>query len=321
LLPDVVAHLLPPFGCYYFIIFYISLLTFICQCFFQGAKQVMELPVFSDLTSIEKELPFTLRGAGHNYVQKTISRPYGFPVYQIILCREGSGTIVLKDTESTIQPGQAIVLFPEEPHKYFPSEERWIISWVSFHGFQLADLFFKMQIKGSGVYNVTEPDLVDRNIAKAAALLSQPSVEHRLQGSALVYSMILDCYYQLHHAKRPMEELSQTALEPALYIIMNEYHRSIPLEELANACDISRQHFIRLFKASFNAKPTEYINTIRIEKSKELLSRFPDMKISDISRLCGFKSESYFSSVFRQYENMNPREFRNNTPSGHNHLS
>ncbi len=228
----------------------------------------MELPVFSEPTSIEKELPFSLRGAGHNYLQREVSRPFGFPVYQLLLCRKNSGVITIKGAETTISPGQAVVLFPEEPHRYTPSDQQWIISWVSFQGFQLADLFFKMQVKGSGVYHVTDPEYLDSRIAYAAQLLSQPSVEHRLEGSALVYSLILSCYHQLHQVRNPLDQMLPSNLEPALHIIMNEYHRSISLDELANACDISPQHFIRLFKSAFQAKPTEYINSIRISKSK-----------------------------------------------------
>lgn len=270
----------------------------------------MELPVYSDLTSIEKELPFTLRGAGHNYVQNEIVRPFGFPVYQILLGRTGTGTVEIKGKRSVVKPDQALVLFPEEPHRYAPDGDEWVISWISFHGFQLADLFFKVQVRGSGVYTVKNPAQLDENIERAVNLLSDPRVENKLRGSALVYAVILECYYQLGRVKDALDETSPKVLEPALRIILNEYHRSIPLDELADACDITPQHLIRLFRSTFQQKPTSYINTVRIDKSKELLRRFPEMKIGDIARLCGFKSESYFSSVFKRFETMKPRDYR-----------
>ncbi|GEM_PF-3930189 len=54
---------------------------------------LMELLVLSVLTTIEKELPYKLYGAGHDYKQEETHRPFGFPVYQMLLCTNGHGIL------------------------------------------------------------------------------------------------------------------------------------------------------------------------------------------------------------------------------------
>jgi len=272
----------------------------------------MELPVFSELNTIERELPFTLHGAAISYIQNKVYRPFGFPVYQIITTNVGSkpGKVELRNISYILEEGQALILFPEEPHSYSPQDSEWNVDWISFQGFQLADLLWKMRIQESGIYTVSDPKILHARILEATRLLQNPTLKNKFSGSALVYSLLLEGYFQFHLRQEESSLQEPAILEPALTMIKNEYHKTLSLEDLSVACGLSVQHFIRLFKTAFTLRPTEYINLLRIEKSKELLSRFSDIKISDISRLCGFNNESYFCMVFKKYEHLTPREYR-----------
>ncbi|MCF7944140.1 MAG: AraC family transcriptional regulator [Spirochaetia bacterium] len=272
------------------------------------------LPVITKLSAIEKELPYTLNGAAVNYEQKKIDRPFGFPVFQFIVTQKnsGKGILLLDGAKIQIQENQVIILFPDTPHAYYPENAKkpWIVNWISFQGFQLTSLLRKMNIQNSGVYFLSKPKLMNSKINESKTLLSNPTIENKLTGSSLVYSLILDSYHMLHNYTPRKKEIPKSVLDPAIYIIINEYSRPITLDELANSCNLSKQHFIRLFKKSFSEKPTEFINRIRIEKSKELMNSFPDMKIGEVSRLCGFKNESYYALVFKSLEQNTPRQFR-----------
>jgi two-component system, response regulator YesN len=54
---------------------------------------------------------------------------------------------------------------------------------------------------------------------------------------------------------------------------------------------------------------SRYLKEKRLEKSARLLKE-KKMKISQISRLCGFDSENYFRQQFRLRFGMSPRQFR-----------
>jgi AraC family transcriptional regulator, arabinose operon regulatory protein len=271
---------------------------------------LMELPVLSVLTTIEKELPYKLYGAGHDYKQEETHRPFGFPVYQMLLCTEGHGILEMNGQKYPVLPGKAVILYPDESHIYYPESEFWIVSWISFGGYQLHDLLDKMNIKGTGVFDVENPKRIEDKVKQAVNLLVEQSTASRLESSVLVYSMILDCYYLFHKQGEMLYKETASILLPALRIIRNEYSRSLVLEELSNACGMSVQHFCRIFKEAIQYRPSEYINSIRITKSIELLLNHHDMKIQDIIERVGFKSESYFCSVFKKQEGVTPGQFR-----------
>ena len=75
-----------------------------------------------------------------------------------------------------------------------------------------------------------------------------------------------------------------------------------------NAC-CSRQELQKLFRIHFNETPFEHFGKMRLATAVEFLknSRLP---IKEISVQCGFKSQLYFSTVFRKHYGVPPREFR-----------
>ncbi|MGO4270323.1 helix-turn-helix domain-containing protein [Paenibacillus sp. TAF58] len=57
-------------------------------------------------------------------------------------------------------------------------------------------------------------------------------------------------------------------------------------------------------------RPFEYINRFRIQKAKEFLQQFPDMKVKCIDEMVGFESPSYFIKRFKKSEGITPNNFR-----------
>ena len=57
-------------------------------------------------------------------------------------------------------------------------------------------------------------------------------------------------------------------------------------------------------------RPFEYINEVRINKSKELILSNYNYSISTISKKAGFESPSYFGMQFKKIEGMTPGQFK-----------
>lgn len=82
------------------------------------------------------------------------------------------------------------------------------------------------------------------------------------------------------------------------------------LSLVSDALSITPTYFSAFFIREVGVGFNEYITNLRIEKAKKLLSH-TNRRISDISAECGFRSASYFNSVFRKVTGMSPGEFRN----------
>ena len=65
--------------------------------------------------------------------------------------------------------------------------------------------------------------------------------------------------------------------------------------------------------------PMHYLNDLRIEKAKELIST-NTMKLSDVASMVGFSDSLYFSRVFKKTTGIPPKEYQQslltaNTPN------
>src|SRR6056297_1611223 len=69
-------------------------------------------------TEVENELPFQLFGAGCDFYQYAIERPFGFPVYQWIQTIRGTGVLATQGTELPVGANEGMLLFPDEAHRY-----------------------------------------------------------------------------------------------------------------------------------------------------------------------------------------------------------
>jgi YesN/AraC family two-component response regulator len=95
----------------------------------------------------------------------------------------------------------------------------------------------------------------------------------------------------------------------AIRYISKNYASNITLNDVAEQVHLNPAYFSSLFKQSTGSSFKEYLNMVRIEESKRLLSN-TDYSIMDISQAVGFEDQSYFTKIFKKYTGLTPREYR-----------
>lgn len=95
----------------------------------------------------------------------------------------------------------------------------------------------------------------------------------------------------------------------AVRYIEQYYNQKIQLNQLADICGYSPDHFRHVFKEETGMTPTQYIRQIRIDKSKQMIREQGDKNLTSIALDCGFASLSQFGSVFRQLTGQSPSDF------------
>ncbi|MNO01034.1 HTH-type transcriptional activator Btr [compost metagenome] len=78
---------------------------------------------------------------------------------------------------------------------------------------------------------------------------------------------------------------------------------------MAEVTGITPQHLCTVFKKTTNIRIFQYINSVRIKKSKELLLHHSQMQVKEIAYLAGFEDANYFCSVFKKHEQLTPNQF------------
>lgn len=99
-------------------------------------------------------------------------------------------------------------------------------------------------------------------------------------------------------------------LSPALDYIQKEYTKdNIPISLLAELCGMSEVTFRSIFTNSMGITPVKYINNLKLEHAKELLTS-SDRSVTEIAELSGFHDECYFSREFKKRVGTSPSEFK-----------
>ncbi len=91
--------------------------------------------------------------------------------------------------------------------------------------------------------------------------------------------------------------------------ITDNLKEDLNLESIAHNFNLSPYYFSRSFKEVMGCNLTDYINTIRIKKAKELLIE-NKMSIKEIGYTVGYSDPNYFSKVFKKYEGYSPKEYK-----------
>ena len=83
----------------------------------------------------------------------------------------------------------------------------------------------------------------------------------------------------------------------------------VRVAELAEVLNISVYYLCHMFKAATGITVTDYCNSLRITKAKQLLIG-TDESINDIAQKCGFCTAAYFAEMFSRAESISPTEYR-----------
>ena len=92
-------------------------------------------------------------------------------------------------------------------------------------------------------------------------------------------------------------------------IIKNDYARLETLEEIADRIFLSLSWANRVFKKKTGFTIYEYLLQTRMNKAKELLLD-PVHKISEIGQMVGYTNNAYFSTAFKNYTGITPKQYR-----------
>jgi len=96
------------------------------------------------------------------------------------------------------------------------------------------------------------------------------------------------------------------------YISANYWDTNITASMFAEKLSITPQHFSRLFKQYIGLSFPDYVNDIRLKKAKELIDKYMELSINEISLKAGFNNSSYFSKAFRNMFGVTPTRYKQN---------
>ena len=102
-------------------------------------------------------------------------------------------------------------------------------------------------------------------------------------------------------------------MEPRIYrvirLMLSELGRERPLEELAQAVNLSASRLRHLFKDETGLSPAQYLKAHKLEKARLLLET-TFLSLKEIMHQAGFADRSHFMRDFRKAYGLPPLQYR-----------
>lgn len=124
------------------------------------------------------------------------------------------------------------------------------------------------------------------------------------------------CFYLSRVMNRMMENVFRfpqsnhaSQIRKAVEHIENHASEKLSLQDVADLVYLTPLYFGRVFKRETGSSFSNYVNRVRVEKSKVLLLN-DALRLTDIAQLTGFEDQSYFTKVFKRVEGVTPDKYR-----------
>ena len=245
--------------------------------------------------------------SGHIFAQngRKIERPSGRNDFLLLYIAKGKELFYL---ESEILAGEGSFIFfrPFEKQEHIHIDNKTgEFYYVHFNAPEDFDLF---GFESSVVYNIKQSVKV-RDIFE--------EIISELQTKQPAYEMI--CVSKLFNIISLLIRKTEKESAPrgryfdkVSFVIQNmnkEYDKNYTLDDYAKMCNLSKFHFLRIFKEISGSSPLEYRNKIRLDHAKELLED-TNIPVNEICRRLGYSSDAYFCDTFKSKIGITPSQYR-----------
>lgn len=181
----------------------------------------------------------------------------------------------------------------------------------------MPELMTHFRLNKPAVYILNHPERILQYEDQMMAMYLADTEGSAYEISKILFCCIFDLVHDVHKVLPNSSSKENILVHQAIKYMKHNYSRMIGLQEIAETLEVSKEHLCRVFKKHTQTTITTYLEEIRVCEAKNMILKYPDKTIGEISCLCGFDSPSYFCVIFKKREHMTPLEFRR----GHKRLS
>jgi AraC-like DNA-binding protein len=252
--------------------------------------------------------------------------------FEIIVCTKGPLYIQINQQCYTVNSGDMLMLPSGCVHfGNQPSENGVAFYWLHFYSqapcvvLNHPDIEAEMQQLISNPYNLKTKDYI---IIPSFMTLTNPEIvitlfNHLLHtahsefnskhaSNYLSTSILIELYQQFiasYHNTHCADAINRK-MAVLLEWIRNHINENITVNDLAQTFHYNKVYLARIFKQKMGMSLHDYINSLKISLSKQMLLQ-TDKGIKEIAYSLHFDDEKYYMKLFKKYEQITPTQFRN----------
>lgn len=263
-----------------------------------------------------ESLPIRLQLFSINFLQPGVNRPDGVPYYQWFCCVKGQGELLINRQRYLISPGQGFFICSNDAHSYRPINPGWTLHIFGFSGPLCPELLKHLQMYESGAFQFSDIHLFESHITQLLHLYKSSAPERTLACSKECYSFLLDLSRNISHSSSAGYAQENKMAVTIISYLEHNYQNPVTLYDLSEIVNLSRDYMCALFKKETGQTIMQYLIEIRIGHARHFLTLYPEKRASEIGKMCGFESPSYFGKVFRKEVGISPEQYRKTKKTG-----
>lgn len=228
----------------------------------------------------------------------------------ILYVVSGEGDFETGHEKKRLQPGDIVLLFPGEWHRYRPDKTTgWEEYWIGFKG-PLVDKFLVPELfaqKTSYKKNIGYHEEIIYLFQHALALAQRKSIGFQKILTGMIWQLAA---YIASPDYRPKvwNSADQLVKDTVEHILLN-VKMGVDFPMFARQSGLSYSHFCKMIKDKTGVSPQQLLINERIKLAKQLLSS-TSLSVSEISAISGFELIYYFSKIFKSKVGITPTEWR-----------
>jgi AraC family transcriptional regulator, arabinose operon regulatory protein len=231
----------------------------------------------------------------------------------LLFTLEGKAILEMGNSRFETLPGDALC-FPPGTLLKCNKDQDWVHRWVAF--MPLSDILTWLDwphIPESSIriLRVKDYEIWNRVTGTLDQMEEVWARLHPLRRDELAWNFLEQALLWLDEMNpQSHPPVKDPRILEAVTFMRRYYAEKIVLADVARTAHLSASRFSRIFRSLTGFPPMQYLESIRIERAKEMLLSSQEPLVV-IARNCGFCNEYYFSNVFLRRTGYRPSQFRN----------
>lgn len=230
--------------------------------------------------------------------------------YVVGFIREGKRKMSCGNKQYELEPGDITLFNPGQNHACLPVSDL----TMNYYGLNINPLVMEKlveEITGTAYLpSFTQPLISDTelhcHIYHINEMIMEGSEEFEKEELLLCLISLLIEKYSQPFSEEMTECLDE--IESACRFIEDNYAAHMTLDDICKAAALSKSTLLRAFTRTKGITPYRYLETIRINRAKELLEQ--GVSPIDTAIQTGFSDQSHFNRFFRLFIGVTPGVYR-----------
>ena len=228
----------------------------------------------------------------------TYIAPHKHPFYEVAICTEGVGSVVIGGVEYPVHAGRVFIIPPGALHESCSQQGYAEIYIQSNHPFPLT----------ASHGGICLEDDREGSLTTLMKMMLRRSIMGEKNDSTLL--LMYELVTQLLVEKCDVQ--TDLVVEDVRRLLALNYNNpQLSLSQVLESTGYNKDHVRRRFLAVCGVTPGAYLTALRMEQAKKLLGRRDELRLSiaEVGARCGYYDGHYFSRVFKKHLGITPEEF------------